>query len=451
MTLSNEEQYLLELINRARLDPAAEAARYGIDLNAGLAAGTLPGGSRQVLVANAQLEFAAIGHSQWMLMADVFSHTGANGSAPWDRATAAGYTWTGIGENIAWWGTSAPTFDLQAAIESHHSGLFRSAGHRVNLLNDGFTEIGIARETGQFTAYGTDWNASMLTELFGSAATGPFLTGVVYDDRNGDGFYSIGEGVAGISFVTPDARCKSTASGGYGMELGTGIERVAGFVTPEQYYCVWVDMSAGNVKLDIVNGDTFLTSGNLTLGVGITNATALGTDGIWINGTTASNVITGNSAGNFLRGYAGADVLSGMNGNDVLIGDVGDDVLHGGQGHDRIQGNSDNDLMFGGAGNDLLNGGIGNDTMTGDDGADRFVFDNRFANDTVTDFSRAQGDRLSLDDALWGHAAISTALVVQIFAEVTTQGVVFDFGGGDVLLLAGLTSTAGLDAGIDII
>ena len=31
MTLSNGEQYLLELINRTRLDPLGEAARYGID------------------------------------------------------------------------------------------------------------------------------------------------------------------------------------------------------------------------------------------------------------------------------------------------------------------------------------------------------------------------------------------------------------------------------------
>ena len=35
------EQMLLELINRARLDPAAEAARFGIDLNEGLAPGTI--------------------------------------------------------------------------------------------------------------------------------------------------------------------------------------------------------------------------------------------------------------------------------------------------------------------------------------------------------------------------------------------------------------------------
>src|SRR5258707_11440338 len=38
---SNLEQYEVELINRARANPAAEAARYGIDLNEGLAPGTI--------------------------------------------------------------------------------------------------------------------------------------------------------------------------------------------------------------------------------------------------------------------------------------------------------------------------------------------------------------------------------------------------------------------------
>lgn len=37
MTISAAEQLLIELINRARLDPLAEAQRLGIDLNAGLA------------------------------------------------------------------------------------------------------------------------------------------------------------------------------------------------------------------------------------------------------------------------------------------------------------------------------------------------------------------------------------------------------------------------------
>ena len=33
------EQYMLELINRARLDPKGEASRYGISLNEGVSSG----------------------------------------------------------------------------------------------------------------------------------------------------------------------------------------------------------------------------------------------------------------------------------------------------------------------------------------------------------------------------------------------------------------------------
>ena len=85
MTLTAAEQYLLELINRARLDPAGEAARMGIDLNDGLSAGQISTSAKQVLAPNALLEAAATGHTQWMLSADVFSHTGLNGSSPGDR------------------------------------------------------------------------------------------------------------------------------------------------------------------------------------------------------------------------------------------------------------------------------------------------------------------------------------------------------------------------------
>ena len=44
-----QEQLVLELINRARLDPAAEAARFGIALNEGLPAGTISTAAKQPL------------------------------------------------------------------------------------------------------------------------------------------------------------------------------------------------------------------------------------------------------------------------------------------------------------------------------------------------------------------------------------------------------------------
>ncbi len=57
------EQLLLELVNRARLDPAGEAARYGIALNNGLAAGSLTATTKQALAPNELLVNSARAHS----------------------------------------------------------------------------------------------------------------------------------------------------------------------------------------------------------------------------------------------------------------------------------------------------------------------------------------------------------------------------------------------------
>lgn len=73
------EQLILELINRARMDPLGEARRYNIDLNEGLRPGTLNGTPKQVLAMNGQLNDAADSHSRWMLDTDSFSHTGVGG------------------------------------------------------------------------------------------------------------------------------------------------------------------------------------------------------------------------------------------------------------------------------------------------------------------------------------------------------------------------------------
>ena len=64
--LSAAEQLLIEMINRMRLDPEGEAERFGIDLNEGLAAGTLDGSARQVLAPNELLHDAADAHGAWM-------------------------------------------------------------------------------------------------------------------------------------------------------------------------------------------------------------------------------------------------------------------------------------------------------------------------------------------------------------------------------------------------
>ncbi len=94
------------------------------------------------------LTAAATAHSLDMAAQGYFSHTGLDGSQPWDRARAAGYGSSGIGENIAAGYGSA---------EAVMSGWMNSSGHRANILNCGYRHLGVG-----YAAQGNHW-----TQLFG--------------------------------------------------------------------------------------------------------------------------------------------------------------------------------------------------------------------------------------------------------------------------------------------
>jgi Ca2+-binding RTX toxin-like protein len=89
-------------------------------------------------------------------------------------------------------------------------------------------------------------------------------------------------------------------------------------------------------------------------------------------------------------------------GNDFVRGNSGDDKLLGGDGNDILQGRGGHDILDGGAGDDRLSGGRLQDTLTGGTGADTFLFAKgdtaaaRARADTITDFSHAEGDKISL-------------------------------------------------------
>jgi uncharacterized protein YkwD len=138
-----QEVLIVELINRARNNPEAEATRLGIGLNDGITGTQITNTPKPPLAHNLLLIESARLHSQWMLDLDIFSHTGENDSTPHERMQAVGYLFTGSwasGENIAWGGTSASSIDLTSYIISQHEVLFESAGHRVNILNANYRE-----------------------------------------------------------------------------------------------------------------------------------------------------------------------------------------------------------------------------------------------------------------------------------------------------------------------
>ncbi|MGW0363215.1 CAP domain-containing protein [Streptomyces sp. NPDC002990] len=83
---------------------------------------------------NAKLTRAAQDHSQDMAAHSNMSHTGSDGSDPGQRITRAGYAWSTYGENVAYGYSTA-----QKVME----GWMNSPGHRQNILNCSFKEIGI--------------------------------------------------------------------------------------------------------------------------------------------------------------------------------------------------------------------------------------------------------------------------------------------------------------------
>ncbi|MEV6781715.1 CAP domain-containing protein [Streptomyces sp. NPDC051098] len=83
---------------------------------------------------NAKLAKAAQDHSKDMAAHRNMSHTGSDGSEPGQRITRAGYQWSTYGENVAY-GYDTP--------ESVMAGWMASPGHKRNILNCAFKEIGV--------------------------------------------------------------------------------------------------------------------------------------------------------------------------------------------------------------------------------------------------------------------------------------------------------------------
>ncbi|MEU3303119.1 CAP domain-containing protein [Streptomyces sp. NPDC006678] len=84
---------------------------------------------------NAKLTKAAQDHSKDMAAHRNMSHDGSDGSNPGDRITRAGYSWSTYGENVAY-GYDTP--------EQVMAGWMSSPGHKRNILNCEFKEIGVA-------------------------------------------------------------------------------------------------------------------------------------------------------------------------------------------------------------------------------------------------------------------------------------------------------------------
>lgn len=260
VNMTDQEQLMLELINRARANPAAEASRFGIDLNQGLTAGTITTQAKQPLAAHQALVNAGRTHSDDMLDRDYFSHTtlGTSNGAP-ERAIAAGYPVDSVGENIAWGGTTG-TLNQNQAVYDRHESLFKSPGHRENMLNPPYEEVGIGVRYGQYRhTDNVNYNAAMVTENFGIRGLSPYITGVVYTDSNTNNFYDIGESMRAGTVTATNITTGVTYSETIGISGAYGIIVPAGNYNVTAQYLVsgvtqrstrQVTVGTDNVKVD---------------------------------------------------------------------------------------------------------------------------------------------------------------------------------------------------------
>ncbi len=293
--MTDQEQLLLELVNRARANPNAEATLYGVALNQGLAPGTITSTAKQPLTPHQILINIAGLHSQDMLDRDYFSHTTlgtTNGVV--QRAVNAGYPTTAVGENIGWGGNTGAINQNQQVFDRHQA-LFLSPGHRQNMLHPPYNEAGMGVRYGVFTSDGSNFNAAMVTENFGIRNVNPAITGVVYTDLDANNFYSIGEAVrsgtvTAVNSLTGDFYTDSIGnSGSYSLNVpsGTYVVTASFRLAAVDYFGVsTVQVSTSNVKADFQSGNASTTS--LTLSPQTTSVSETGT------GSTVTMTVTRN-------------------------------------------------------------------------------------------------------------------------------------------------------------
>jgi hypothetical protein len=253
--ITDEAQLHLELINRTRANPRLEGLRilnttdvatigniggFGVDKVMFLDQ-VAPRSAVAPVAFEYRLNTAARKHNEDQLLNSFQGHTGSDGSSPQERAVREGYDWLGQGEN---------SFSSSKNIEHGHAGYYvdwgystggmqTPPGHRNIILGQPYVEVGINVMNGTNGTVGPQTSV----EEFGIRKDGSeaFLTGVVYQDYNGNNFYDLGEGVDNIEVNSPNSTFYATTSysGGYTLPVSTG---------------------ASTVTFSLPNGTTLLTS-----------------------------------------------------------------------------------------------------------------------------------------------------------------------------------------------
>lgn len=286
---SADEQYMLELVNRSRTNPAelaqwiegnvdandkATMAHYGVDLGAELAAirGSRP---TQPLAWSLKLSGTASDQSDHQAMSGTQTHQGAGGTSLEQRLHGAGYEdWVANGENSYAFAKSVNHATKAFLIDWGVA----SRGHRGNILQPDtpsdrtYSEVGIGiTDVSKLGGVSSPPKVGpfVMTQDFGRPKdTKARVLGVAFEDRDGDNFYTPGEGRGNVTIEVDDLEGRKVAetttwdSGGYQVPLAKGSYKVTALVNKVVVRTQDITIGGENVKVDYDLSDPW-KGGNL--------------------------------------------------------------------------------------------------------------------------------------------------------------------------------------------
>ena len=347
---SPEQQYMVELINRARANGGAEATRLGLsglqegppNINGELftIANTAQPLSWNPLLFNCAQNHAKLLNNNDQFFLGVSPHT-FGGMTPEQRINAAGYpmnlgqeyngpkTASGffpgpenVAENISFGSGPFTGAKLIATILSQHNDLFTDQtvsgrGHRMSTMLTYWREIGIGVNAGLDNGQGNTWDSLYTVQNFGKQTNStPFITGIVYQDTNGNGFYDPGEGIGGIRVdVTGSSFFAVTSpSGGYSVPVpGNGSYTVTfsgGSISTTQRSASVAGLLNTKVDLPVPAATTPTVLANISTRLKVETGDNAAIAGFIVTGTQAKKVI--------IRAIGPSLGLAGQLGNPTL-------------------------------------------------------------------------------------------------------------------------------------
>lgn len=340
---TNEEQLMVEMVNRMRSNPQAELAKLvNINTTPTIFWGNPKSSDSST---NNALSFFNVNattlYNQWQLLTpappvawnenlavssqtysnlmitldeqahDLDEHKFPNGDIDLiGRVEASGYTFVNrpnhddddlAGESIFAFANNVFHGHAAFAIDwgtNPPSGIQNPPGHRDLIMDARMREIGISVITENNGA--TQVGPRVITQHYAvDDDDNPYITGVIYRENDNDDFYSIGEGLGGITVVATDLgsgqkfTTTTYGSGGYNLSLPSGrsYDLTASGPGLGQFTATGLFLGTDNVKYDFIttstpllgdaNMDGLVNREDLAI---VTGNFGLAIDALWGNG-----------------------------------------------------------------------------------------------------------------------------------------------------------------------